>query len=608
MENETRNTRISSDDMSASSRVSQLFDEDIDIDLNTTDSSAASVQGASAGAGDIQSTGTGVENAAYQPRSARVAPGMRSGSSRVRSVDMDSFEAAPRRSSTGTGSSARSSGARSAASSRTNSGSRSASSSRTSSGSRTAASSRTSSGSRSTSSSRTSAGVRSSQTSRTSSAERTSASTRSSAERRASIGASSGSASKQVPAQRRQSAPAERKTKYTDVAASRERQGSGSRKPASKGKNTKKKGMSGFKKFLIVYSALLLVAIIVVSIVLNSFLVTYEKNQPTNVAAEVVAQFETSDKLRSFLEDYSGIVNQKTAVLNGEEAFISAVEGKKISYIEDTSNTTSEQTVYKLTADNIPVASITLVKGEKGAFGMSKWLLSDIDTSPAFSDAKTYSILVPEGSTVTINGTTLTENQISGTGIPEVLETSKDYIAAPPTYTTYNVKVVNDSIDVSGTDADGNNLVFSQSEDSFVAGGEASQEFIDSVKDRVEDCLKEYALYWIYQAFNLSDYVLDGCEMHAVIFGGTFDGETYDKIDPWLYNFEIIEDYSFSEFEATNYVKYSDDCFTVDVKYKLDMVFTDPTASDENQKIDATWVWVKNDGQWYLTSSKLHSN
>ena len=72
--------------------------------------------------------------------------------------------------------------------------------------------------------------------------------------------------------------------------------------------------------------------------------------------------------------------------------------------------------------------------------------------------------------------------------------------------------------------------------------------------------------------------------------------------------FEDILSYDFVERSATNYIKYSDDCFTVDIKYALNMVFTDPTYSDDNQKMDATWVFVIDpyDGSWCISDIVNH--
>ncbi len=514
-----------------------------------------------------------------KPRSERVATGMRSASrARVTSVDVTDIPVSSSRPRTSSGQSPRQSSA-----------------------SGTAPRQRPSTGApvRQRPSSGAPARQRPSDQQRPSSG-RSSGHTRSSAEGSEVVASSSKSYSEVLEAKHRSSGSSSAPKKRP---ASQQKKSSGKK---AKSKKNRKKGIGGFGKFLIIYSAILLIGVIVTSLVLNSFLKKFEENQPANVAADVVKQFETPEKLRAFLDENSSIVNQSTAILNYEDAFINSVQGKKISFIEDPSRSTSELTSYRLTADNMPVATIDLKKGEKGTFGLSPWVLSSIDTSKAFTDVKTYSILVPEASKVIVNGTELGESMISGTGVPEVLRTSSQFIASPPTYSTYNVKVVGDAIDVSGTDATGANLVFSQTENSFVAGGQASQEFIDSVKDRVEAGLRSYALWFIYNSFDLEDYIVDGCELAAFLFGGEFDGETYDPINPWLYNFEYIDDFEFSKFEAKNYTKYSDDCFTVDISYKLDITFTDPSYSDDNQKLDATWVWVKQGDTWYISSSKTY--
>lgn len=579
MENDNRNTRIKE----MTDAINKMYQEGTSTQYDHDDGPLSSLD---------------INPSLNRPRSERVATGMRSASAssrRVTSVNeadinvptrTRSAESPVRTRTSASGSSASRTrtGAGAGTSSQTDSPVRRSSQGTARSSSQTRPSSRTSSAR--TSATRA-AGTRTTATSRTSSAASDS---------------SQGSSEAAVSSTRR----------YSDVLEANQRRkntASGAKKSSApakskKSSDSKKKGISGFGKFLIIYSALLLIAIIVTTLILNSFLKTYEKNQPANVAAEVVKQFDSSDKLRSFLDSNADIVNQSTAILNYQDAFISAVEGKKIAYIEDPSRSTSEITCYRLTADSMPIASITLTKGEKGSFGLSSWVLSSIDTSNAFTDVKTYSILVPEGSSVIVNGTELGASMISGTGVPEVLQTSSRFISDPPTYSTYNVKVVGDVIDVSGTDPSGANLVFSRTENSFVAGGQASEEFIESVRDRVESGLREYALWFIYNAFNLDEYIVDGCELSAYLFGGEFDGESYDPINPWLYNFEEIEDFEFSTKEAKNYTKYSDDCFTVDISYKLDITFTDPSYSDNNQKLDATWVWVKQGDEWYLSASK----
>jgi len=550
MENDTRNSRIKE----MNDEIRRMYQEGTSTDYDTEDSPLSSPES---------------DHSINKPRSERVATGMRTASrSRVTSVDVTDIPVSSSRPRTSTAQSPRQS-------------------SRQGSASGTAARPRTSGSSSTRQHTSTGASTR----------------PRPAASRSAASGSDVAAASTKSYAE-----VLEAKQRSSGNTGTKKRPATQAKNSSKKKKNSKnkKKGIGGFGKFLIIYSIILLIAVIVTSLILNSFLKKFEENQPANVAADVVKQFETPEKLRSFLDENSSITNQSTAILNFEDAFINSVQGKKIAFIEDPSRSTSELTSYRLTADNMPVATIDLKKGEKGAFGLSPWVLSSIDTSKAFTDVKTYSILVPEGSKVVVNGTELGESMISGTGVPEVLQTSSQFIASPPTYSTYNVKVVGDAIDVSGTDATGANLVFSQTENSFVAGGQASAEFIDDVKDRVEAGLRSYALWFIYNSFDLEDYIVDGCELSAFLFGGEFDGEQYDPINPWLYNFEYIDDFEFSKFEAKNYTKYSDDCFTVDISYKLDITFTDPSYSDENQKLDATWVWVKQGDRWYISSSKTY--
>ncbi len=383
---------------------------------------------------------------------------------------------------------------------------------------------------------------------------------------------------------------------YSSILENRKKspsQGSNARKKTT----NKKKG--SIKKFVITYSAAMLLIIIVASIVFTVFLSRYESVQPANEAAKVVEYFSSSDSLRSFLTENDSILNQDTADLNYDDEFIEKVNGKEIAYFENVEKTSADNIYYNIKADNSTVATIGLSKSDPGAFGLSSWYISSIDTTPAFEDAKTYTILVPDGSTVTVNGKTLSDSLITATGIPEVLKYSSEFMTDVPEYTTYTVKVLSDNIEVSGQDSDGTELTFSSNETSFVAGGKANDEFISQVSTLVETALREYALYFIYQAFNLSDYIHSGCDTYAYIFGS----DEYDPINPWLYNFEYIDTYDFTEFEAKNYVIYSDDCFSVDVKYNLVVSFTRSDMDDDIQTLDVTWIFVRDGDSWSIVDS-----
>ncbi|MBE6018109.1 MAG: hypothetical protein E7233_11005 [Lachnospiraceae bacterium] len=396
------------------------------------------------------------------------------------------------------------------------------------------------------------------------------------------------------------SRPASASQKKRPVQTSSKKAAPAKTRSASK-KKKKKSGSwfgqrSKFTKFIIIYAAAFIVITIIAAIILSSYLSRFEASQPTHTVEAVIQSFTSKEKLNQFLTDNKTKINPSMEGL--EDTYYPLIEGKELNFISDSDNTTQEISSYYITADNSRVAAVTLAKS-----GADSWELSNLDLSVAYKDSKEYSILVPEGSTVTVNGTVLGQENITGTGVPEILEYSSQFISSKPDFTTYSVKsITGEAPSVSGTDASGQELVFTQSDVLFVAGGGAGQSFIDSVSERVEAGVDEYALYFEYLAFDLRDYILEDCLKYEEIFGS----ENFDRIDPSLYMFEYIKTHEFTEKSITNYTVYSDDCFTCDVKFNLlitfyqDGIYGPKDLPDDEIAMNATWVWVKEGDTWKI--------
>ena len=146
--------------------------------------------------------------------------------------------------------------------------------------------------------------------------------------------------------------------------------------------------------------------------------------------------------------------------------------------------------------------------------------------------------------------------------------------------------------------ADGSDLGVSVTSDTIVCQSATSQEFIDSVDGLVNNAISAWGRHFINMGGNLRAYILEDCDYYGYIFGS----DTMDPIYTAFYEFESIADYEFTEKSASNYIRYSSDCFTVDVKYQMRVDFTTDRMSDTNQKLDATWVFItQNGGQdWYI--------
>lgn len=372
--------------------------------------------------------------------------------------------------------------------------------------------------------------------------------------------------------------------------------------PSSGGRRRRKKKKSRrFRRFVFFYSAALLLILIVGSIIFALFLNTLEKSQSYKTAEAVTEEFNSgSESLTEYLTENADSTNSlETDTEALIAAYVSAIgaDENTFSYVEN-SNYTESAPSYDITLDGETIAQITLTTDGKRAFGLTKWAVSSINIADYITGTSEYDVLVPTGSAVTVNGIELDSSYMTAENeVPEVLANSVSYMAASPTYDTYHISGFINVPEVSVTDASGTALSVTASSSTYLAGVATSDEFIASVSDRVTAAIESWGTYFINKSYNLSSYMLSGTEWYAYIFGS----DTVDPIYTAFYGSSRISSYTFTELSATNYIQYTDDCFTVDVSYDMELTFTEAGYSDDNQNLDATWVWVNADGTWYIS-------
>ncbi|MBO7730774.1 MAG: hypothetical protein J6S31_07950, partial [Lachnospiraceae bacterium] len=328
-----------------------------------------------------------------------------------------------------------------------------------------------------------------------------------------------------------------------------------------------RKKKSGFKKFILIYSAILAVILIVGLIIFSSFIKKYEDNQPSNMVAGIVKQLSSnpSSYLKSNSEHIKCLENVDTII----DESVAQMEGKQLSYIEN-SDYRAEAPSFNITADGQIVAKVTLGKDSKGAFGLHSWKLTGLDVASYVPNTLSYTILVPEGATISINGTELTDAyKTKDAAVPETLQTASRFVSVP-SFETYKVSGFANQPQVVAKAADGSDLGVSVTSDTIVCQASTSQEFIDSVDGLVNNAISAWGRHFINMGGNLRAYILDDCDYYGYIFGR----DTMDPIYTAFYEFESIADYDFTEKSASNYIRYSSDCFTVDVKYQMRVDFT----------------------------------
>ena len=360
-----------------------------------------------------------------------------------------------------------------------------------------------------------------------------------------------------------------------------------------------------FRKYLLIYIAALIVLLIIGCIAFSSYLASYERQQPSHVAEIVVESYGSQEGIINLLTENAAKTGAADNIDAIAQSYATNIAGKKISYKEN-NDFRPDSPSYDITADGQIVAKVSFVPAESGsdAFHNTKWTIQSLNVTDYLPNAITITVDAPAGATVTVNGKALDDSYIESTGVPAILENSIQFLKEPPQFNTYRMSGLLSDPDVQVTDESGTALTVTKAENSYSASPAADQAFIDSVEERVYDAIDNYATYFIHMSFDLANYIVYGSDLYSYIFGS----DTMDPIATALYMFEDIESYDFAERSADNYVKYADDCFTVDIKYALDMVFTDPTYEDNNQKMDATWVFVIEplDGSWCISDIITH--
>ena len=205
-------------------------------------------------------------------------------------------------------------------------------------------------------------------------------------------------------------------------------------------KNKRKNGLQGLwaSRFYRVYFIAVSVALLAIAIGLiwlRGVVRDYETAQPVHAAKVVAELFERGDYDSLYAFDTSA-----QDAYNGDEAFYvdslnQLTQGKAIGWREAFS-TDPDEKKYTVTLDGDKFASFTLVpSGETTAHGNRLWQLGSVTTNVAVQEPDqpaqvqgdlengVYSTFtVPTGYTVTVDGVTMTEQNVARAGIPVLPE------------------------------------------------------------------------------------------------------------------------------------------------------------------------------------------
>lgn len=350
-----------------------------------------------------------------------------------------------------------------------------------------------------------------------------------------------------------------------------------------------------------VYGIIVAVAIVLIGIglgVLWVYLDNYEKSRPEYEVEELVEKLNKSDieDLFSYLDiNVTEFENVDTV----KETLKQELEGEW-SYTKNRTESSEDLLCYNLLKDGENVASVSLrIDGKQGIFKMDKYCIEDFDTS--LNETRSVTIKAPNNAVVYVNDIELTDSYVSSNDEQVVdLEYVESYIDIP-TYKSYLLEGIYGELSVKVVGVSGNELSVEASEtenDKIVAyeySFECSEDFINSVDQRVRDYIYEYVDYVINTKVvtTVQSYTLSGSNARrlyansavAIAWNGTPKSIDYGEIT------------------TGNYQQYTEDCFSVEASVTASVV----TNSGDVREYPTTLkiIWVKQGGSWYVVDFKL---
>lgn len=368
------------------------------------------------------------------------------------------------------------------------------------------------------------------------------------------------------------------------------------KKKTSKGtKKTKSKFWFGYRIFVGVLALLFVVMCIAVWNTMKK----YEAAQPEKYVEKVVQKIEDGN-----FEDVtytSGADNKFEPNLDYKKEFESLVAGKELDFKISADSYDSLKPKYDILIGEEKVATVNL-KSVKEYKKMAILVLSEweVDSIEPVVKAGNYEIKVtlPMNYEAEINGVKLSEEELSGEAVVmEGFDYVKEYVEAPKTV-TYVVKGLANvpELKVNGKVIEADKITVKDNKYSYVANYEA-QEMPAELRDYVLNAAKKYSNYFSRD--------LEGCRESTAPIADIFPAgsyyiqmaEKYRQEDMWMYSAHSAP--VFTNEKVSNYVVYSDDCFSVEVAFDKTMVLT-LNGNERLDKNNQVYYYVKIDGKWLI--------
>ena len=329
----------------------------------------------------------------------------------------------------------------------------------------------------------------------------------------------------------------------------------------------------------------------------NGYLVAYESALPATGIAEIRTAFETG-AIETVMSGENLVTNSAYYTIFDYEAHIKElIVGKEVT-IEESSLSSAEVPRYVIKAAGEPVVDVTLKVVGQNEYNMDIWGCDKFYLDEYLTSNEVYTITVPTGTIVNVSGRDLGPSDImkdeNGADVVKGIDIIKNvtqYMTYVPTFTTYQVGGLWANPVVSARTADGKNVELTCEGYDYSASLQTDADVVAEISELIPAIVDAYGKHFIgVNSSAVYDYLLPNSEYRSSLSTAMIN----------FYPTSHITSYNYYNVSADNFVTYSDNCVSANIVFDLVVKFNSTAYQTKNEGSDAVWIFIKQDGKWYL--------
>ncbi|MCR5619970.1 MAG: hypothetical protein K6F65_07695 [Lachnospiraceae bacterium] len=329
----------------------------------------------------------------------------------------------------------------------------------------------------------------------------------------------------------------------------------------------------------------------------KGYLTAYESALPSNGIAEVREAFETG-AIETVMRGDNLITSSTYYNVFDYEAHIKdLIVGKEIT-IEESSSSSAEVPRYVIKAAGEPVTDVTLRVVGQNDYDMDIWGCDKFYPDEYCMSTDVYTITVPSDVTVSVSGRTLTSEDImkdeSGNAVVkgiDLISGVTSYMTYVPTFTTYQITGLWSNPTVEAVSASGEPVSLTCEGTTYSAPLQTNADVMAEINALIPTIVEAYGKHFIgVNSGAVYNYLLPDSEYRASLSTAMTN----------FYPTSHITSYDYYNVNADNFVTYCDNCVSADITFDLIVKFNSTAYQTKNEGSDAVWVFIKQNGTWYL--------